>query len=488
MTWGQVLRRGEEMFKHYLKDTSGNFAMIMALSSMVLLTGVGAAIDYTNMTRQSSLMQDYADSAVLAAVISRKQTQKEMQGIAEKTVEETNVGNLTISTTLTLSDNAVRVETSSTYKPLFMHLVGKSSYDIERAAEAPLAASDPLNIALVLDTTGSMAGSRIESMQKSAKRLVQNMEDSENENIKISVVPFANYVNVGVDKGGLPWMAVPPDETIPGTETCSMEKPVISKSGCTTETIVTNKPAYTTTDDGVVTHHPASSSSYDKETCTNYEYGPEEEVCKTSGDQTFTWHGCVASRVSPDHLRRDYDARAFPGIRNIKCSEPLLALTNKYADVDSKIDSLNASGETYIPSGLAWGWRTLSDQLPFTESKTTKTDTVNTLILMTDGGNTKSLDLATNTDGFVTSVKHDNSDEDDANKVSSQLCTGIKKDNIQVYTVAYKFEGSSLKKTGDMLEDCATSKDHFFKADNSEELDKVFDEIAASLYKVRLSL
>lgn len=66
------------MFKRYLKDTSGNFAMIMAVSSLVLLSGVGAAVDYTSMTRQSSLMQDYADAAVLAAVIARKKTQGEM--------------------------------------------------------------------------------------------------------------------------------------------------------------------------------------------------------------------------------------------------------------------------------------------------------------------------------------------------------------------------------------------------------------------------
>lgn len=476
------------MLKRYLKDTSGNFAMIMAVSSLVLLSGVGAAVDYTSMTRQSSLMQDYADAAVLAAVIARKKTQGEMQGIAEKTVNDTNVGNITVTTALTLKDDSVRVETSSTYKPLFMQFIGKSSYHIERVAEAPLATSDPLNIALVLDTTGSMAGTRIASMQKSAKRLVKNMEDAENDKIKISVVPFANYVNVGVANGGKPWMAVEADETILGTETCRMEAPLISKSGCTTETITKTNPAYTTSNDGIVTNHPASTSSYDQETCTNYEYGPEEEVCSTSGDTTVVWHGCVASREDPFHLRPQYSARPIPGIRNITCAEPILPLTNKYSSINSKIDSLSALGNTYIPAGLVWGWRTLTPNRPFIEAKPMEKETVSTLILMTDGANTKSLDLTSTVDGTVTSVRHDNTDGDDANAVSQKLCNRIKKDDIQIYTVAYKFDGAKAKKTMNMLKKCATSAQHFFDANDAKELDEAFDEIAASLYKIRLSL
>lgn len=476
------------MFKRYLKDTSGNFAMIMAVSSLVLLSGVGAAVDYTSMTRQSSLMQDYADAAVLAAVIARKKTQGEMQGIAEKTVNDTNVGDITVTTALTLKDDSVRVETTSTYKPLFMQFIGKSSYTIQRVAEAPLATSDPLNIALVLDTTGSMAGTRIASMQKSAKRLVKNMKDMENDKIKISVVPFANYVNVGVANGGKPWMAVEADETIPGTETCSMKKPLISKSGCTTETVHYNNPPYKTTNDGVTTTHPGSSGSYESETCTNYEYGPEEEVCKTSADTTIVWHGCVASREAPFHHRKKFNARPFPGIKDITCSEPLLPLTNKYSTVNSKIDTLTASGETYIPAGLAWGWRTLSVNRPFTEAKPLNADTVSTLILMTDGANTKSLDLASTVDGTVTSVRHNNTDGDAADALSAKLCKKIKNDDIQVYTVAYKFEGPSAAKTKKMLKKCATSNQHFFNAKNAAELDEAFDEIAANLYKIRLSL
>ena len=476
------------MLKRYMNDTSGNFAMIMALSTMVLLTAAGAAVDYSGMTKQASLMQDYADMAVLAAVVSRKTTEGEMEGIAVNTVKETNVGNIAITTDLTLKTDSVRVETSSVYKSVFMKFLGKGDFTISQVAEAPLGVSDPFNIALVLDTTASMSGARMTSMQTASKRLVDTMQDQDNEKIKISVVPFANYVNVGIPNGGEPWMAVPADEVIPGVETCRMTTPLLSKSGCTTETTTVNRPAYTTNNDGVLTDHPARSYERTIETCTDYEYGPEEEVCNTPPDKTIEWNGCVASREAGFHLIQEFNARPMPGIRKIKCTEPLLPLTNKYTSVTNTINSLSARGETYIPAGLVWGWRTLSPERPFTESKTTEKNTVNVMVIMTDGANTKSLDLAPNIDGTVSSLKHGNTDGDDANKVSKALCNKIKADNIEVYTVAYKFEGASGNKTKKMLQNCATSETHFFNAKNSAELNNAFDEIAANLFKVRLSL
>jgi len=38
-------------FKKYRSETDGNVAMMFAVTTLMLLTGVGAAIDYSNMTR-----------------------------------------------------------------------------------------------------------------------------------------------------------------------------------------------------------------------------------------------------------------------------------------------------------------------------------------------------------------------------------------------------------------------------------------------------
>ena len=83
---------------------------------------------------------------------------------------------------------------------------------------------------------------------------------------------------------------------------------------------------------------------------------------------------------------------------------------------------------------------------------------------------------------------HNNTDGDDANMVSKKLCNKIKKGGIEVYTVAFKFEGTSANATKRMLENCATSPNHFFDAKDANQLNDAFDSIALNLYKVRLSL
>ena len=97
-------------------------------------------------------------------------------------------------------------------------------------------------------------------------------------------------------------------------------------------------------------------------------------------------------------------AKPIPGLPNVKCSRPLTRLTNVKADQLAAIDALTAMGETYIPAGLVWGWRTLSTEVPFQDGapNTPGTRARKILVLMTDGENTRSVSGAT----------HDGSDSD----------------------------------------------------------------------------
>ena len=50
---------------------------------------------------------------------------------------------------------------------------------------------------------------------------------------------------------------------------------------------------------------------------------------------------------------------------NVSCGSEILDLTTNLTDVEAHIDSLSASGNTYIPAGLIWGWRMLDPDLPY---------------------------------------------------------------------------------------------------------------------------
>lgn len=99
----------------------------------------------------------------------------------------------------------------------------------------------------------------------------------------------------------------------------------------------------------------------------------------------------VGSRNYPlDTQDGSYSTRV-PGLLNHWCPGTVLPLTSDVTAVNTAIDGMSAYGQTYIPSGLVWGWRVLSPGAPFNESKKATDPKVSqVLILMTDGANTKS--------------------------------------------------------------------------------------------------
>ena len=101
-------------------------------------------------------------------------------------------------------------------------------------------------------------------------------------------------------------------------------------------------------------------------------------------------------------------------------------------------------------------------------------NTRNVMIFMTDGANTKS----------KTDKTHDGNDEGAANKLSIELCQKINSEEIEVFSIAYDMKNASAKR---ILRNCASEKEMFFDARNAGELEKAFQEIGASLFKVRLT-
>ncbi len=136
----------------------------------------------------------------------------------------------------------------------------------------------------MLDTTGSMAGPKLTALKNASKTLVETAfeKPDADEHVKISLVPFAQYVNVGMEYRNASWMNVPADSSI-AHDGCGFDSPVIGTSNCRTETFTGNN-------DGV-------PYSYESEVC-DYEYGPPVYQC-TPCTETITWNGCAGPRNYP---------------------------------------------------------------------------------------------------------------------------------------------------------------------------------------------
>ncbi|MGB7336125.1 MAG: hypothetical protein WBD01_10095, partial [Salaquimonas sp.] len=222
----------------------------------------------------------------------------------------------------------------------------------------------------------------------------------------------------------------------------------------------------------------SEGQSYTYQQCS---YGTAYEVC---GPRTIseTWYGCVGSREYPYNLEdRSFSARPVPGIMNTTCSAELTTLTDVKSTVLNKIDAMTGDNNTYIPAGLTWGMRLLSNSAPFTDGVSQQTakkkDIKKYLVLMTDGDNTISAQLPG-------SPKHWGSDTAEANLWTSEVCQNIKAEEITVFTITF---GTLLPETKTLIQSCASDPTNYFHAATGTELNAAFEGIREQMAALHLS-
>jgi hypothetical protein len=292
---------------------------------------------------------------------------------------------------------------------------------------------------------------------------VDLLEGSGSDKVKIGLVPFSNYVNVGMDNRDASWIDVPADSS----RTENYQYQPQTQTGFRTCTGSVERTG-TYNIDGA-----SSTYTYNELTgCSGADTwensGPEETRSRTI---TETWSGCVGSRDSGLHLRDASYASRIPGLMNTSCAAEILPLTKDYTAIRTRLGELNAKGNTYLPAGLAWGQRALSPQEPYAEGAT---DTIKYLVLMTDGENTLSLNVP----------EHNGSDTGETDKDTQRLCTDIKADDITVFTIAFMVDDTA---TQNILKKCASNGTTYFRADDADGLNEAFTSIANSVLSARLT-
>jgi len=436
-------------------DEKGNFAIMAAVTFAVLVAGLAVSLDAANGQLEKQRLQDTTDAIALMAAKGKIETQADLDAAANEYLQMKYPGakgvNIRLEDIKRVGD-VVTISASNKIPTYFTGIFGKSGMDIGATSQA-LYSNKNLDIALVLDTTFSMNGAKMSNLKLAANNLVDTFGEFENDNVRASVVPFAQYVNVGMSRSNANWLDVPADQEIN-----YMKRDVVSRTNCR------NVPN-TGSRDGVAV-------------------GGTRRVCDTvysapyPASWTATWRGCVGSRLTPTHERVDFGGQRIPGILNSQghCGTEIRPLTTNMTHVKQTINAMNANGNTYIPAGLAWGWRTLDNRQPLIEAAggpAGETDKV--MVIMTDGENFKSKD------GILHNM---NDGGNDADVTTSRLCERIKNDDIKVFTIAYEVTDAP---TRNMLRNCATNNDSYFNATNAAELNAAFETIGNSLNELRIT-
>ena len=206
------MQRALGLFRGFARKEGGNVALLFALSLLPLAIGVGVAVDYGRALMMRERMADAADSAALAIGSWTGLTQEQLR-VKGQQYFDANFSNATGSTkklNVNFSGNDIVVSVSGSMPTTFMKLVNIETIDLQ-ASSTVTVGMGTLEVALALDNSGSMAGSKLSALKTAANDLVDTLFDSAKgstkpDPIKIAVVPFAAGVNVGSEYASASWM------------------------------------------------------------------------------------------------------------------------------------------------------------------------------------------------------------------------------------------------------------------------------------------
>ncbi|MGB3537509.1 MAG: pilus assembly protein, partial [Mesorhizobium sp.] len=222
------------MIRGFLKDKSGNYALLTVIALVPLMGALALGVDYTDLSRQRQDTLNALDAAGIATARRIAEGATDEQAIAyANTFFQANLLHAdrkdAVLTVLLPNANTgggtLKLSASMKFQPYFMPvaawLLGKSSSstEISFSATSEVRLKNTLEVSLVLDNSGSMkelgknsSKVRFDLLKDAAKQLVdqlaaqaQQMKQIQKP-VQFSLVPFAASVNVGPANADAAWM------------------------------------------------------------------------------------------------------------------------------------------------------------------------------------------------------------------------------------------------------------------------------------------
>jgi Mg-chelatase subunit ChlD len=330
---------------------------------------------------------------------------------------------------------ALKLTASGSINTLFTRLLGQSQIEFSASSEV-LWGIKKLNLALVLDNTGSMGSSnKMTNLKIAAHNLLTTLKNAAKTpgDIKVAIVPFATDVNVGTGNYQASWIYW--DDT--------------AKS---------------------------DNESWDANngTCSKTSY-KKRSTCKSNGgtwtpNNHTTWNGCVWDRDQNNDVANTVPlfgapATLFRAHQASACSASMMPLSEDWTALNAKIDDMTPTGYTNVTIGMAWGYQLLSPVEPF-NAPSPAPDLDKVVVILTDGTNTQNRWTSS-----ATAI--------DAR--TQKACDNIKAADIKVYTVRVIDGNASL------LQGCASKLSMYYDVQDANQLNNVFSSIAQNLANLRIA-
>ncbi len=496
-----------------LRDRRGAVAMLAGLAALPLLAMAGAAVDLTRLYVLHSRLVTATDAAALAGARAINDTDRDQQiqrwfwanFTRESPARQVGfMGAEVTAFTIAVEDSnrVVRVRARAAMPATVLRLFGQDTL-VAQADQAARRQDRGMELALVLDVTGSMAGAAMTALRDSATEMV-NILYGPNEtvpNLWVSVVPYTATVNVGRARAN--WLA-------PGSLDTSAYGTTVWR-GCVQARHQDGEDE-TDTPPSLAPFRPHLWPS------TVGRYAPHR------GDNE--WTSTTITEPNPENPPTDSAQNALGNNAqgpNLGCGRAITPLVQPRATILSEIAALRAThrGGTMANLGLQMGWGTLSPRwqglwgaanIPLAYG-TPFMDKV--LVLMTDGNNEwydwpEGAPGACTTSGSNPPCKSGYVNNGDADMTAygrlrenrlgltsatnanaraeidarmARLCTRIKAAGITVYTITFNVSSTA---TQNLYRGCATRPENYFNSPNTTALRAAFREIGGQLANLRL--
>ncbi len=423
------------LLARFFKDCRGGAAPFLALAIIPMVAGIGAAVDYSRANSVRTAMQAALDSSGLmlskdAQNLSGAQMTAKANGYFNALFTRPEAQNVQLTEQFNSPQQgsfSLKLMASATVNTVFVGVIGQSQINISATSEV-LWGIKKLNLALVLDNTGSMAqNNKMTNLKTAAHNLLTTLQNAAKTpgDVQVAIVPFATDIDVGTGYVDASWIDWADWEAVNGT---------CSKSTYTTQSSCVSAGKIWT---------PASHS---------------------------TWNGCVYDRDQNNDVLNTVPVAGSPAImfrahQAPACPVSMMPLGYDWTALNSKVDAMVPTGNTNVTIGLAWGYQLLSPVAPF-NAPSPAPDLDKVIVILTDGTNTQNRWSST---------------ESVIDARTQKVCDNIKAANIRMYTVRV-LDGNAT-----LLQGCATKPDMYYDVSQASQLNSVFSSIAQNLANLRIA-
>ncbi|WP_036305421.1 TadE/TadG family type IV pilus assembly protein [Methylopila sp. 73B] len=457
----------------FRRSEDGAAMPLIGLSAFAMLGAMGLSLDAGRGVVARARLVNALDAAGLA--VGARVSTSDYDGDALKFVQSNfaagydNATVTSVKTTVSSDKSLVTLTATASLPTTFMQLFGTKTMNVTAYTEITRAVTG-IELALVLDNTGSMSGS-IASLKSAANDLVDSIfaGKSTTNNIYVGLVPFSQTVNIGTSNTS--WLKT--------GAVAALDWGTTSWGGCVEE----RSNGYDQTDDAP------------KTAATRFApyYSPDDDA----DPHLNNWITTSSNWKNGQWVTtKSYTINSSKG-PNINCPSEITPMTPVKTTIKSGISKMTAVGATHINMGAVWGWRMLSPSwrgtwagdmatyslpLDYGTKRMTKA-----AVIMTDGDNTLYDGLYT-AYGYPSEgrlgVTSASAGEPKLDARLTAVCGKMKAAGITVFTVAFNNPASATKT---LMQNCATSTSYYFDAGNSTSLANAFKTIGDTLSNLRVS-